>query len=102
MYAMSYSVKLTDEVVRKLSGWRPSSHHIREILKGLDSLAYNPSQRLIRVLPPHDTLQFDLIVTAAEGPRHETLYTFTVRYGADEETLFILDCELLVEDEPPT
>jgi len=98
---MSYSVKLTDDVVRKLSGWHLSSHEIREILKGLDALASNPTRQLIRVGPPDDTLQFDLIVTGEGPPRRDVLYTFTVRYGADEETLFVVECELLAEDRPP-
>ena len=29
------------------------------------------------------------------------LYSFTVRYGADEETLFVVDCELIVEYRTP-
>jgi len=98
---MSYSVKLTDDVVRKLNGWHLSSHEIREILKGLDALASNPTRQLIRVRPPDDTLQFDLIVTDAGPPHRDVLYTFTVRYGADEETLFVVECELLAEDHPP-
>jgi hypothetical protein len=101
MFAMSYSVKLTDDMVRRLNGWRLSSHEIREILKGLDALASNPARQLIRVGPPDDTLQFDLIVTNAGPQRRDVLYTFTVRYGADEETLFVVDCELLAEDHPP-
>jgi len=101
MFAMSYSVRLTDELVRKLDGWRLSSHEIREILKGLDDLASNPARQLIRVGPPHDALQFDLIVTDSGASRRDVLYTFTVRYGADEETLFVVECELLAEDHPP-
>ena len=42
-------------------------------------------------------LQYDLIVTSAGTPRRDSLYTFTVRYGADEQTLFVVDCELIVE-----
>ena len=98
---MSYSVKLTDEVVRKLSGWHPSTHEIREILKGFDALAADPISHLIRVGPPDDTLQFDVIVTDSGQPGRDVLYAFTVRYGADEETLFVVDCELLAEDRPP-
>jgi hypothetical protein len=98
MFAMNYSVKLTDNVVRKLHGLQLSSREIREILKGLDALAANPSGLLIRVGPPSDALQFDLIVNDAGPPRRDVLYAFTVRYGADEETLFVVECELLAED----
>ncbi len=97
---MSYSVELTDDLVRQLDGWRLSSHEIREILKGLDALASNPTRQLIRVGPPDDTLQFDLIIIDAGAQRRDVLYTFTVRYGADEETLFVVECERLAEDRP--
>ena len=40
---MSYTVKLTDEVVRKLSGYRLSTHDIREIRAGLDVWAPTPN-----------------------------------------------------------
>ena len=98
---MSYSVKLTDELVRKLDRWRLSSHEIREILKGLDALASNPTRQLIRVGPPDDTLQFDLIVTDVGAVRRDVLYTFTVRYSVDEESLFVVECERLAEECPP-
>jgi hypothetical protein len=98
---MSYSVKLTEDVVRKLNGYRLSKREVREIRRGLHALTTNPRLRLIRVGPPHDKLQYDLIVTDAGEPRRDALYSFTVRYGADEETLFVVDCELIVEYRAP-
>ena len=64
---MSYKVKLTDEVVKKLSGWRLSSYEVREIRKGLDALSSHPKHLLIRVGPPYDALQYDLIITACRA-----------------------------------
>jgi hypothetical protein len=98
---MSYKVKLTDEVVRKLSGWRLSSLEVREVRKGLDALSSHPKLLLLRVGPPYDALQYDLIITGGGPPRRDALYSFTVRYGADEQTLFVVDCELIVEQRPP-
>ena len=43
---MSYTVKLTDEVVRKLSGFRLSTNDIREIRAGLNVLAHTPQTTL--------------------------------------------------------
>ena len=50
---------------------------------------------------PYDELQYDLVVTDAGEPRRDALYSFTVRYGADEATLFVVDCELIVEYRAP-
>jgi hypothetical protein len=95
---MSYSVELKQKVAEKISGWGPSSHVIGAILRGLDRLALHPNQQLIRVGPPHDKLQFDLPVLDPATPDYEYLYAFTVLYGADEESLIVVDCERLVED----
>jgi hypothetical protein len=94
---MSYSVKLTEHVVKKLHGWRLPKHEVHEINRGLDALSSDPKRLLVRVGPPHEALQYDLIVSSAGTPRRDSLYTFTVRYGADEQTLYVVDCELIVE-----
>jgi len=70
---MSYKVKLTDEVVRKLSGWRLSSYEVREVRKGLDALSFHPKHLLIRVGPPYDALQYDLIITGTGPPSRRAL-----------------------------
>jgi hypothetical protein len=98
MYSMSYSVRLTDAANRKVSGWRLSSHQIREILRGLDALADNPARQLIRVGPPYDALYFDWVVSEIGRPDRDVLYTFTVRYATDEETLWIVDCDRMFGD----
>jgi hypothetical protein len=98
---MSYKVKLTAEVTKKLSGWRLSSYEVREVRKGLNALSSHPKLLLLRVGPPYDALQYDLIVTGAGPPHRDALYSFTVRYGADEQTLFVVDCELILEQRPP-
>jgi hypothetical protein len=98
---MSYKVKLTDDVVKKLSGWRLSKYEAGEVRKGLGALSSDPKLLLLRVGPPYDALQYDLIITGAGPPRRDALYSFTVRYGADEQTLFVVDCELIVEQRPP-
>src|SRR6476620_4245229 len=98
---MSYFVELRQKAAETISGSRPSSHAIREILQGLDRLASNPNQFLIRIGPPYDVLMYDLIVDDPAKPHLDFLYSFTVRYGADEETLIVVDCDLLVEERPP-
>ena len=98
---MSYSVKLTEDVITKLDEWQLSNQEMQEVRKGLRTLSSHPWRRLIRVGPPYDALQYDLVVTDAGAPRRDVLYSFTIRYGADEETLFVVDCELIVEYRAP-
>jgi hypothetical protein len=98
---MNYSVKLTEDVIAKLNSWRLSKREVQEIRQGLLTLTSNPKSQLIRVGRPYDALQFDLVITDAGAPRRDALYSFTVRYGADEATLFVVDCELIVEYRAP-
>jgi hypothetical protein len=98
---MSYSVKLTENVAIKLNRFRLSKREVREIREGLNALTNNPRLLLIRVGPPHDKLQYDLVVTDAGAQGRDALYSFTIRYGADEETLYVVDCELIVEFRAP-
>jgi hypothetical protein len=98
---MNYSVKLTEDVVAKLNSWRLSKREVQEIRQGLHTLTSNPKSQLIRVGRPYDALQYDLVITDAGAPRRDALYSFTVRYGADEATLYVVDCELIVEYRAP-
>jgi hypothetical protein len=95
--AMGYSVKLTNAAIRKLTGWCLSSYQMREILKGFDALATHPARRLIRVGPPYDALYYDWVVSESGVSRGDVLYTFRVRYGVDEETLWIDDCDRMFD-----
>lgn len=93
---MNSSVRLSEESRRKLVAWDLSSRAIRDVFEGLDALGENPTRHLVRVGPPYDVLQFDLVVR--EGERPGVLYTFTVKYAADEETLVVTDCDRMFED----
>ena len=95
---MSYSIKLTNEAIRKINDWRLSSYQMREILAGFDTLASYPSRKLIRVRYPDDGLFHDWIVSETGAPHGDVLYAFRVRYGVDEETLWIDDCDRMFDD----
>jgi hypothetical protein len=95
---MSYAVELTRAAARKIQGWNLSSHLHREILKGLDQLADDPNRHLIRVGPPHDVLQYDLIVREPLNPPRDHLFVFTVVYATDEERLLVVECDHDYED----
>jgi hypothetical protein len=56
----------------------------------LDRLGSNPNRHLIRVGPPDDVLQYDLIVNEPLVPPRDHLFVFTVLYATDEEFLLVL------------
>ncbi len=95
---MSYSVTLSDESRKKIVGWKLSGHLIREILDGLDRLGDNPSRHLIRIVAPHDVLQYDLVVREPGDPPRDHLFIFTVLYATDEERLIVVACDHDYED----
>jgi hypothetical protein len=47
--------------------------------------------------PPYEVLQFDVAVQEPGAPA--MLITFTVKYGADEETLHVLGCDRIIVEE---
>ena len=90
---MSYYVSLKDEVRRIISDWRLSPSMIRAVLDGLDTLRTNPAEKLIRIGPPYDVMQYDVTVPDPDNDFLSTMFTFTVKYSVDEETLQVVDCE---------
>ena len=97
---MSYSVELTKWASSKIAGWRLSSHLQREILRGLDELARDPNRSLVRVGSPVQSLEYDIVVREAGEPSSDHIFTLTLRFGTDEETLFVVDCGHYNEDRP--
>ncbi len=95
---MSYAVDLVESVVKEIVGWNLSSHLQREFLRGLDELGSDPNRLLIRVGPPIDALQHDLVVHEPGIPGRDHLFTFTVLYAADEETLHVVACDHYHQD----
>lgn len=95
---MSYYVSLKDEVRRMIRDWKLSSSMIRAVLDGLDALRTNPAEKLIRVGPPYDVMQYDVTVANPDNDFLAEMFTFTVKYSADEETLLVVDCERMGPD----
>jgi hypothetical protein len=96
---MSYYVSLSIEARQRLSSWGLTPSVIRDILDGLDALSDNPRDKLIRVGPPDDEMQYDLMVVDAANPGRDTLFVFSARYSMDEETLHLFDCRKLTSDQ---
>jgi hypothetical protein len=69
-------------------------------LNGLDVFAANPSRHLIRIGPPHDVLQYDLIAREPSTPPRDHLFVSTVRYATDEERLLVVGCDHYFEERP--
>jgi hypothetical protein len=98
---MSYSVKVDEAVRRKIAEWRLPRSALQAILKRLAELKTLPSRNLIRVESSAHALQSDLVVHDPGPPPRDRLIVLSVRYGVDEETLYIVDCDRLVEDRLP-
>jgi hypothetical protein len=64
----------------------------------MDELSEHPSRHLIRVPSSVHILQTDVVyLDPGPPPRHCPL-VLSVRYGVDEETLHIVDCDRLFDD----
>jgi hypothetical protein len=98
---MSYAVHVPDPVRRKIDGWELSAYLRYELYRRLDEvLAASPTQQLVRVYGTTDTLQYSFVTHDETDPAlRDHLFVFTVRYGMDEETLVICDCEHLAAEE---
>ena len=97
---MSYSVRLKPEVARAINGLSLPPAAIRELLGAIDDLGRSPTRSLIRVGPPADSLQYDVVIIEDGPERRGHYFAFTVLYDADEETLHVVNLEYLFEDDP--
>jgi len=96
---MSYSVTLTEEVVRKITGWDLDERSIRAILKGLDDLGASPAGRLSRGgTLENPAMDFDLIVPDPDDIDRDALFLFWIKFSVDEEALVVVGCQRLKGD----
>jgi hypothetical protein len=96
---MSYSVRLDDEVEDVIIGWRPPKERISAILRRMDELSEMPSRYLLRIESAEHVLQSDVAYHDPGPPARDCIIALSVRYGVDEETLTIVDCYRLCNDE---
>jgi hypothetical protein len=69
---------------------------MNEILERLyEDLAEHPNKVLRRLPGPRVPMLYSFVVQAEGSPPRDYLFEFHVRYGADEETLVVTDCEYL-------
>jgi hypothetical protein len=95
---MSYSVQLAQDTRRKLAEWRLPKEGIGAIFRRMDELSENPSRHLIRVPSSVHVLQTDVVYRDPGPPPLHCLIVLSVRYGIDEETLHIVDCDRVFDD----
>jgi hypothetical protein len=96
---MSYAVRLDDEVKDKIIAWRLPKEGIGAILRRMDELRELPSRNLLRIESAPHVLQTDIGFHDPGPPACDCLVLY-VRYGANEETLSIVDCDRLFDDQP--
>jgi len=99
---MSYSVQLDEDVKAKITAWRLPKEGIGAILARMDELREMPSRNLLRIESSPHPLQTDIVYRDPGPPARDRLIVLFVRYGIDEETLTIVDCDRLFIDEEPT
>jgi hypothetical protein len=97
---MSYSVQLDDEVKRKIEAWGLPKEGIKAILERMDELREMPSRNLLRIESSLHALQTDVVFREPGPPARDYLIVLYIRYGVDEETLSIVDCDRLFDDLP--
>jgi hypothetical protein len=73
---------------------------MRAIFRGMDELSDTPSRRLLRITSSTHILETDVVFRDPGPPERDCLITLSVRYGVDEETLYIVDCFRIYDDEP--
>jgi hypothetical protein len=96
---MSYSVQLAKDARRKIADWRLPKEGMDAILRRMDELSENPGRHLIRVPSSLHVLQADVVYRDPGPPPRDCLIALSVRYGVDEETLHIVDCDRIFDDD---
>jgi hypothetical protein len=97
---MSYSVQFGDKVTSKIVAWALPKEGMTAILRRMDELREMPSRNLLRVDSASHILQSDVLYRDPGPPSRDCLIVLSVRYGADEESLYIVDCARLLDDKP--
>lgn len=81
-----------------MTAWNLPETAIRAVLQRLDDLSHHPSRYLIRVRTPTDDLASDIVVHDVDSPPRDLYIILSVRYGVDEQTLYVVTCDCLIED----
>jgi hypothetical protein len=97
---MSYSVQLGSEARRKIAEWLLPKEGISAILRRMDELSETPSRFLLRIASSTHIMESDVVYRDPGPPERDCLIALSVRYGIDEETLIIVDCRRIFDDEP--
>jgi hypothetical protein len=84
----------------KIVEWRLPPEGMRAILRHMDQLSETPSRQLLRIASSPHVLESDVVFREPGPPERDCLITLSVRYGIDEETLYIVDCYRILDDEP--
>ena len=97
---MSYSVQFGDRVKSKIIAWGLPKEGMKAILERMDDLREMPSQNLLRIDSASHVLQTDIVYRDPGPPARDCLIVLSVRYGVDEESLYIVECDRLFDDKP--
>jgi hypothetical protein len=87
---MSFHVRHRPHFAKQLSGWHLPVVVLIDVRLAFDRLAANPGELLRRVTEPFDGMTFTFPVVDRDNRVYGYVFTFHVRYGADEETLWVV------------
>jgi hypothetical protein len=65
----------------------------------MDELSERPSRILLRIESSLHILETDVVYSDPGPPPRDCLIALSVRYGVDEETLIIVDCYRICNDD---
>ncbi|HEX5270652.1 MAG TPA: hypothetical protein VFW33_09210 [Gemmataceae bacterium] len=87
---MSFRVRHRPHFARQLRAWNLPVGVQIDVRLALDRLAQNPGELLRRVTEPFDGMTYTFPVVDSDNRVYGYVFTFHVRYGADEETLWVV------------
>jgi hypothetical protein len=87
---MSFRVRHRPHFAKQLRAWNLPVVVQIDVRLAFDRLAENPSGLLQRVTEPFDGMTYTFPVLDTDNRVYGYVFTFHVRYGADEETLWVV------------
>jgi hypothetical protein len=88
---MSFNVRLRRSVRRRIARWNLAGDLLPEVyLRLTEDLSVNPANLLQRITHPFDGMAYIFPAVDHSNRVYGYVFTFHIRYGADEETLWVI------------
>ena len=87
---MSFTIRHRPHFAKQLRAWNLPVVVQIDVRLAFDRLGENPSELLRRVTEPFDGMVYTFPVVDRGNRVYGYIFTFHVRYGADEQTLWVV------------